>query len=132
MKIIITQNYAYGLVEAVFQGKEIKLMFDYVFKNGTETEILCSNDKEYWYLKALYVEKNDIDDVVSVEVEDVIYTDCTFYQIIDENTQKVLDYNASYEDVEKIKENLSKENKFLKEISKEQFSEHWKSENNDL
>lgn len=124
MKIIITKNYGYGVVQGVFEGKKIDLIFDYVCKNGAETEILCSNDKEYWYLKTLHVEKNDIDDVVSVEVEDTIYTDCTFYQIIDKNTQKILDYNASHEDIEKIKEDLTKENKFLKEISKVKFLEN--------
>jgi len=129
MRIIITKNHGYGLVEGVFKDKEIELMFDYVYKNGVETEILCSTDKDYWYLKTLHVETNDNDDVISVEVEDDIYTDCIFYQIIDEKTKKVLDYNTSHEDASKIKEDLTKENKLLKEISKEQFLEYWESKN---
>lgn len=127
MIIIITENCGYGIVKGVFQGKEMEFTFDYIQKNGVETEVLYPNGTEYWYLKTKHVEKNDEDDVISVDIEDEIFTDCTFYQTIDKTTNEVLNCNVSHEDIEVIKENLDKENKYLNEISKEQFLEYWRA-----
>lgn len=134
MKINVIKNCNFEIVKCLYEGKNHDFAIMSILKNGIDTKILLSLESEtnydYWYFKILDIEKDDKNNILSIEVEDTIFMNYKYYQIIDKETEKIVAYFCSPEDSSQLqKDHLNRysntENCYLKEISKEEFSNYW-------